>query len=189
MGLLRGSFQAFPRRKRIRELEGLLIDNPSIGNYEELGDLLLDEGQFARARECFDKVIAKSDSIDPFYRRALCALELDDFPAAAADLERVVARDPKYDYHRAKGFLALALAKTGDRERADKLFAEALELSTLSEIQYNYASFLSETGRAAEARELVEKILLKKKTMPDYIRRRERPWFRKANALLKTLPR
>jgi hypothetical protein len=31
-------------------------------------------------------------------------------------------------------------------------------------------------------------VLRKKSTMPDYIRRRERPWFRKANALLKKLP-
>jgi hypothetical protein len=189
MGLLRGSFQAFPRRKRIKQLEGLIVDNPSIGNYEELGDLLLDEDQFVRARECFDKVIAKSDSIDPFYRRALCAIALNDFPAAAADLERVTTRDPKYDYHRAMGFRAHALAKIGDRDTADKLFTAALELSTLSEIQFNCASFLAETGRTAEARELLEKILLKKKTMPDYIRRRERPWFRKANGLLKTLPR
>jgi len=186
-GLLRGSFQAFPRRKRIKQLEGLIIDNPSIGNYEELGDLLLDEDQFARARECFDKVIARSDSIDPFYRRALCAIALGDFPAAAADLERVVSRDPKYDYHRAMGFRAHALAKLGDRDTADKLFRTALELSTLSEIQYHYAAFLAETGRASEAREWLEKILLKKQTMPDYIRRRERIWFRKANALLKTV--
>ena len=93
--LLRGAYQVFPRRSRIKTLEGLIFDNPSIGNYEELGDLLLDDGQFARARECFDKVIAKSDSIDPFYRRALCAIALNDFPAAAADLEHVTARDPE----------------------------------------------------------------------------------------------
>src|SRR5215203_646832 len=48
-GLLRGTFQVYPRRKRIRELEALTLDNPSIGNYEELGDLYLDDRQFARA--------------------------------------------------------------------------------------------------------------------------------------------
>src|SRR6202140_5523884 len=31
--LLRGSFQAFPRRRRIRELEQAILDNPSAGNY------------------------------------------------------------------------------------------------------------------------------------------------------------
>ena len=58
-GLLRGTFQVFPRRKRIKALEGPILDNPSVGNYEELGDLYLDDGQFEKARECFDKVLAK----------------------------------------------------------------------------------------------------------------------------------
>src|SRR6476620_3018708 len=94
-GLLRGAFQVFPRRKRIKQLEGLVLDNPSVGNYEELGDLYLDDGQFARAREVFDRVLARSESIDPCYRRALCEMAMDDFTAAAADLEQVIARDPK----------------------------------------------------------------------------------------------
>ena len=188
-GLLRGAFEVFPRRKRIQELEAAILDNPSVGNYEELGDLYLDDQQFARGRECFDRVISKGDSIDAFYRRALCELALDDFQPAAADLEQVIARDAKYDYQRAAGLQAHALAKAGDREKAGALFAEVTQTSTLSETQYNYACFLADEGRAAEARAWAERILRKKATMPDYIRRRERPWFRKANALLKRLPR
>jgi len=61
--------------------------------------------------------------------------------------------------------------------------------STLSETQYNYACLLADEGRTADAREWAERILRKKATMPDYIRRRERPWFRSARALLKRLPR
>jgi hypothetical protein len=183
--LLRGAFQVFPRRKRIKQLEGMVLDNPSVGNYEELGDLYLDDRQFVRARECFDRVIATNDQIDPRYRRALCALALNDFKAAAADLEQVVARDAKYDYQRAAGLLAHAHAKLGERDKADALFADVTQTSTLSETQYNYACFLAAEGRAAEAREWAERILRKKATMPDDIRRRERPWFRKARALLK----
>jgi len=185
VGLLRGSFQVFPRRKRIKQLEGLVLDNPSIGNYEELGDLYLDDGQFARARECFDRVLAKSPSIDPLYRRALCAIALNDFAAAAPDLERVVLEDPKYDYQRAAGLRAHVLAKLGQRDKADALFADVLQTSTLSETQYNYACFLLAEGRRDDARDWAERILRKKATMPDYIRRRERPWFRKAKGLLK----
>jgi hypothetical protein len=188
-GLLRGAFQVFPRRKRIKELEGLILDNPSVGNYEELADLYLDDRQFARAREYFDRVLAKTESTDAFYRRALCEIALDDFAAAAADLEQVLARDPKYDYQRARGLCAHALAKIGQPEKADQLFVETLQLSTLSETQYNYACLLAAQGRDSEAREWAERILRKKATMPDYIRRRERPWFRKARALLKRLPR
>jgi len=169
-GLLRTSFQVFPRRKRIRQLEAMILDNPSIGNYEELGDLYLDDGQYVKARECFDKVLAREESIDPLYRRALCALALNDYNAAIADLEKVTAADAKYDYQRAVGLLAHAWGKIGERDKASTLFAEVTETSTLSETQFNYASFLAETGRAAEAREWAERILRKKATMPDYIR-------------------
>jgi len=188
-GLLRGAFQAFPRRNRIKELEGAILDNPSVGNYEELGDLYLEDRQFTRARECFDRVIARSDSIDPFYRRALCEIALGDFKAAAADLDQVIARDAKYDYQRAAGLRAHALGKAGDREKASALFAEVTQTSTLSETQYNYACLLADEGRNGEARDWAQRILRKKATMPAYIRRLERPWFRKAGGLLRRLPR
>ena len=188
-GILRDSLQVFPRRKRIKQLEGMVVDNPSIGNYEELGDLYLDDGQFVKARQCFDKVLAREESIDPLYRRALSAIALNDLKAALPDLENVTARDPKYDYQRAAGLLAHVLGRLGERDRASTLFAEVTETSTLSETQYNYAAFLAETGRPAEAREWAERILRKKATMPDYIRRRERSWFQKAKSLVKSLPR
>jgi hypothetical protein len=188
-GLLRGAFQAFPRRQRIKALQLAILDNPSVGNYEELGHLYLDDRQFARARECFDRVISgRTDSPDPFYRRALAALALGDVQSAAADLEQVVKRDPRYDYQRAAALLAHALGKTGQPERADALFADVTRTSTLSETQYNYASFLAAEGRTAEARGWAERLLAKKPTMPAYVRRLERPWFRKARALLKKLP-
>src|SRR5919108_5170421 len=57
-GLLRGSFEVFPRRKRIKQLQLAIVDNPSVANFEELGDLYFDDGRYARARECFDRVIS-----------------------------------------------------------------------------------------------------------------------------------
>jgi hypothetical protein len=187
-GLLRGTLQFFPRRKRISQLQIAILDNPSIGNYEELGDLYLDDGQFAKARECFDRVIAtRVATIDPFYRRALAALGLQDLRQAAADLEHVVGQDPKYDYHRAAGLLADILGRTGEPDRASALFAEVTQVSTLSETQYNYAAFLASLGRTSEARAWAERLLAKEATMPSYLRRRERPWFRRARALLKRI--
>ena len=76
----------------------------------------------------------------------------------------------------------------GDPARADTLFKDATAISTLSETYYHYAAFLAAQQRTAEAREWAQRILAKKPTMPRYLRRRERPWFRKANALLKQLP-
>jgi hypothetical protein len=189
VGLLRGAFQVFPRRKRIKELEATVLDNPSIGNYEELGDLYLDDGKSAKARECFDRVISpRTESPDPYYRRALCAIALEDFQAAADDLSKLMTIDPKYDYHRAAGLLAHTLGKLGRNDEAAARFADVTTVSTLSETQINYASFLAATGHPAEAREWAQRVLNKKLTMPAYMRRRERQWFRKASAILKRLP-
>ena len=188
-GLLRESFKVFPRRRRIRELEAIILDNPAPGNYEELADLLLEEKKYARARECFDKSIsARTDSPDPFYRRGICEIELGEFPAAVRDLERVVNKDPKYDFYRASGLLAHAYANIGEAQKADALFRQTVQISTLSETYLNYAEFLRSQGRNAEAREWTERVLAKKPTLPSYLKRRERPWFRRAKGLLKQLP-
>jgi hypothetical protein len=188
-GLLRQSFKVFPRRRRIHELELAVRDNPSAGNYEELGDLYMEDGSFARARECYTRAISsRTDSPDPFYRRAVCAVALGDFAAAVPDLERVVAADRDYDFYRAAGLLAHAYANSSQQGKAQNLFREVTTLSTLSETYYNYASFLAAEQRNAEARQWAQRILEKKPTMPGYLRRRERPWFRRAAALLKRLP-
>src|ERR1700685_1579712 len=188
-GLLRQSFKVFPRRKRISELETIVRDNPSAGNYEELGDLYMDDGRFQLARAAFDKAIAaRADTLDPFYRRGVCAIQLGDAAAALPDLERVVGKDPDYDFHRSAGLLAHAYAQTGQKEKAEALFRRATTTSTSSETYLNFAAMLASEGRNAEAREWAQKVLDKKPTMPTYLRRRERPWFRRANEMLKRVP-
>jgi hypothetical protein len=104
------------------------------------------------------------------------------------DLEQVVAKDPDHDFHRAAGLLAHAYALTGQKERAETLFRRTTAISTLSETYLNFASLLASEGRNAEAREWIQKVLDKRPTMPSYQRRRERPWFRSATAMLKRLP-
>jgi len=188
-GLLRSSFQVFPRRKRIHELEREILDNPSAGNYEELGLLYLDDHNYSKAKACYDKAISsRTDSIDPFYRRAVAEIELGDFAPAVLDLERTLSKEPGYDFHRGKGLLAWAYAQTGQNEKADAMFREAVRISTISETYYHYALYLESQGRTAEAREWAKKIIEKKATMPGYLKRRERPWFRKASTVLGRLP-
>ena len=189
LGLLRGTLRIFPRRKRIRELEGLVLANPSAGNYEELGDLYMEDGRLQQARAAFDHAIAaRADSLDAFYRRGACALQLEDATAAIPDLERVVAREPNYDFYRAGGLLAHAYAQTGQKQRAESLFREVTARSVASETYLNFADLLASEGKTAEAREWAQKVLDKKIAMPGYLKRRERPFFRSAAKLLKRVP-
>ena len=189
LGLLRQSFKTFPRRKRIAQLLMEIHDNPSAGNHEELGDLYMDEGKLQPARDSYNRAIAaRSDTLDCFYRRGVCALLLGEAAAALPDLEMAVQKDAGHDFYRAAGLLAHAYAQTGQSEKADAMFRQAVERSTASETYLNYADFLASQGRNADARLWAQKVLDKKPTMPGYLRRRERPWFRRANAILKRLP-
>src|SRR3984957_13379872 len=188
LALLKGTFQGLTRRSRIKKLEIAILDNPAAGNYEELGELLLEQRQFAKGREASHHAIsARSDSLHAFFERAQCSLGLGDLAAAIPDLERVVAKDRKFAYYRAAGLLADAYARSGRLDLATPLFAEVAQFSTTAETLYNYANFLKLENRRAEAREWTQKLLAKKRTLPGYMQRVERPWFRKAKSLQKEL--
>jgi hypothetical protein len=183
-----GAFHFLERNRRIRQVQAELHQNPSAGNYEELGLLLLDKGDWHQARLCFDRALEqRTDSIDPFYRRALAEVELEDFSAARSDLERVVTANAGYDFQRAAGLLAYADWKTGDLERARRLFEQVLRTSTLTETQLHYAEFLAATGDRDEARRQALRIRGKRVGMPGFQRRRERRLFRRNAALLRSI--
>ena len=183
------SFKAFPRRKRINELLGLVQHNASPGNFEELGDLYMDDGKLVQARAAYNQAIAaRADTPGPFYGRGVCNVLLGEPAAAIPDLEQIVSKEPAYDFHRAAGLLAHAYAVTGQNQRAEALFRQVTTLSTSSETYLNFASLLASQGRSAEARQWAQKVLDKKPAMPGYLRRRERPSFRAASKMLKNLP-
>jgi hypothetical protein len=189
VGLLNQSFKGISRRKHIKALELVIRDNPSAGNYEELGELYLEEGKLQPARTAFDKAIAaRSTTLDCYYKRGMCTILLGDATTALPDLEYVISREPNYDFHRAPALLAQAYALTGQKEKSEALFRRVTLLSTLSETYLNFADLLASEGRNAEAREWAQKVLDKQPTMPRYLRRRERPWFARARKLLKRIP-
>ncbi len=99
-GLIGAAFQSHGRKSRIHVVEATIIDNPSVANLEELGELYFDEKQYAQRRaKCFDRAInTRSDSAHSFYRRGFCALELGDPAAAVPDLEVAVRSDPKMGF-------------------------------------------------------------------------------------------
>jgi hypothetical protein len=188
LGLLKGTFQGFGRRSRIQNLETQIIDNPSAGNLEELAELYFEQKKYAKARESLNRAIAsRSDSPHAFYLRAKSALAMGDYAAAIPDLEYVVGKDAKFDYYRATGLLGDAYARTGDLERAALYLGPAAQFSTTPETLYNYANYLKLVGQKDDAREWVAKLIAKKRTLPSYMRRVERPWFRKGKALQKEL--
>ena len=95
-GLLNQSFKGISRGKRIRTLELAIRDNPSAGNFEELGELLMEDGKLQPARETFDKAIAaRSTTLDTFYHRGVCAAMLAMRRRRCLILRKSVTKDPE----------------------------------------------------------------------------------------------
>jgi hypothetical protein len=114
-------------------------------------------------------------------------MESGEPAAAVPDLEHVVRGDPKYDSYRAELMLARAYAATGREQEAMPLFQDVVLHSNTPETLYTYAAFLKSQNRYDEARDWLRQLQQKKRTLPRYWQRIERPWFRKGQALLKEL--
>ena len=188
LGLLRQVFDSAGRRRRIAHLEALVLENPAAGNYEELADLHLDEGHYARARECYDKAISGSTDLDPIYRRGIASLCLGECDAAVRDLELVTTRDPRYRLQsrdwparpcvRVRGARGAGRCVVPPGGRGLDAVGNLLQLTRRSWLRRD-ARPRRATGRAASSRA--------NRSLPRYLQRRERPWYRKTAALLKRL--
>jgi len=176
------------RRKRIHALRALVIQNPSAGNYEELGELLLDDRHYREAKDAFDRALsARTDSIDPFYRRGIAEFQLRDDEAAVTDLRRVTSADWKYDFSKAACLLGQALARLNRTEEAMTVFDKLVQTATGAEPLVAAAEFFADHGRQAEALEIATGIAMRDATMPRYQKRRDRVWLRKARGIERRL--
>jgi hypothetical protein len=186
--LFRKSLERRSRKQRISEIEAHIVDNPSVANLEELGELYWDEKDYAKARDAFDRAVGKgTDSSRTFYRRGLCSLELGEAALAVTDLEYAYRTEPKLDFHRGGMFLARAYAATGRDAEAAAVFSAAMEHTSTPEMLCSYAAFLAGQNRKEEAREWLNRLEEAKRTAPRFVQRTERAWFDRGKALRKQL--
>jgi len=186
--LLRTALERGARKTRISGVEAQILDNPSVANLEELGELYWDEKDYTKAREAFDRAVRTgSDSSRTIYRRGQCSVELGDAAAAVPDLEFVFRTEPKLDFYRGGMFLARAYAATGRDAEAAAVFSAAMEHTSTPEMLCNYAAFLAKQNRKDEACEWLNRLEETKRTAPRFVQRTERAWFNKGKALRKQL--
>lgn len=186
--LLRAALERRARKRRISDVEARILDNPSVANLEELGELYWDEKDYTKAREAFDRAVgAGSDSSRTFYRRGLCSLELGETATAVPDLEFVFRSEPKLDFYRGGMFLARAYAATGRDAEAAAVFSETMKNTSTPEMLCSYAAFLAGQNRKEEAREWLNRLEETRRTAPRFVQRTDRAWFNKGKALRKQL--
>ena len=186
--VLRAAAQRRARKERITRVEAQIVDNPSVANLEELGEMYWDEKSYAKARETFDRAIAtRSASARTFYFRGRCALEQGEPAAAVPDLELAFRTEPTLDFYRGGLFLSRAYVATGREAEAATVLSSVMERTSSPEMLYGDADFLSSQHKTEEAREWLTRLQEMKRTAPRFVQRAERAWFQKGKALLKQL--
>lgn len=176
----------FERKRRQRWLEGITVDSPSQEALTELAEIYATEGKHAEAINLFSRALQLDpEDSESLYGRGCSYLEINHIESAIGDLERVVQKDPSYGFYDAHLSLADAYEIAERTDEALKSYEAILGRTTVSRAYFNYGRLLAQRGKQEKAREMMQEILAKKTTLPRYLRRQERPWFRRAKAFLK----
>jgi hypothetical protein len=176
----------FERGRRRRWLENMAGEAPAVETLQELGEIYAAEGQHERAIEFFTRVLKRDpEAHEALYARGKSLVALGRIEEAIADLEPVARAEPAYHFYDASLTLAECYERAGRDDAAEAAYREILGRTTVSRAYYNCGVLLARRGQLDAARDMMRQILAKKPTLPRYLRRQERPWFRKAEAFLK----
>jgi len=176
----------FERRRRRRWLEPVVEESPTPANQQELAELLAADGDHQRAIDLFTRVLARDPAApDLLFGRAKSYLALGDTGRAIADLERLVCVQPNFHFYEGYVTLAETYVRAGREEVARAAYQEIVSRTTVSRAYFGYGELLNRLGEREEARRMMRQILAKRPSLPRYLKRQERPWFRKAEGFLK----
>lgn len=182
------AIERLERRRRKDRLERVVADSPTQEASAQLARIYAAEGDQVRAIELYGDAIRR-DPRDPdaLFGRGQALLASGRASEAVKDLATVVELEPTHAFHGAALALAEAYEAEGREDKAEQTYRSILGRTTVSAAYYGYARLLARRGEKVEAREQLECVLAKQAGLPRYLRRQERPWVRKAKALLKEL--
>lgn len=173
-------------RQEYRRLLSRFGEDSPLGHVEQLMLLSTKYGQPADTLRYAEIVLAREpQSLAARYAAGLASWRKRDLPSAETYLRQVVQADPKHDYGLAYLALAEVLAESGKKSEALAAFEQVVRQSSFLEGRYYYASLLHEAGRSAEARQVLEDLLRSAADTPQFRRREDRGWVRKARGLLR----
>ncbi len=181
-------FARWERGRRREWLEKLVSESPSQEALCELAWIRGKDGDHVRAIELYGQALQRDpEDLESLYGRSLSAMETADFASAVKDLTVLTKADPRFRLQ--EGNLALAEAYEGldEPDKAARVYRSILERSQVSQAYFGLGRLLANQGEIGQAREMMQKILMKQADLPRYLRRRERPWVWRARKFLKML--
>jgi tetratricopeptide (TPR) repeat protein len=153
-----------------------------------LGNVYFQQGKLAEAEQSYRAAIER-DASDPDFHAHLgqCLLRQGKAQEAAPLLEKVVRENPRHEYGHTLMAYAEALDKLGQKEAALKVWKEVLEHHSYARARVQLAQLYVDLGEKEHARTELTDFLADETHGVAFQKRRDKPWIRKAKALLRQL--
>lgn len=173
-------------RKRIRELQDAIhhLDKPH--HYLELGDIYFGKGKLGRAEEAYRAALERDPAdIDIRAHLGQCLSREKRPQEAAALLQQVVAENPRHDY----GYSLMAYAETltalGRTDEALAAWKQVVAGNSYARARVQLAELYLARSQTAEAQSELRSVIEDDRHAPEFQRRRDRVWIRRAQVLLR----
>lgn len=176
---------AFDRR-RIKQLEAQIHHLDKAHHYSQLGDIYFQKGKLEKAESCYRAAMERdAQDIDTRAHLGQCLLRQKRPQEARPLLEGVVAENPKHDYGYSQMALAETLTALGEPDGAFRIWLQVTENHSYPRAKVQLAELYLGRNQPDLARAQLNEVVADDAHAPDFQRRRDRFWVRRARGLLK----
>jgi hypothetical protein len=176
-------------RRRIKQLQADIHHLDKAHMHLQLADIYFSQGKLDKAEESYRAAFAR-DPKDEDIRAHLgnCLARRDKAQEALPLLEGVCATNPRHDY----GYTLMTLAETqaacGQVDRALATWRQVLSMYGYPRARVQFAELQIKQKDYAEARKVLEEVIHDAPYATKFERKREKVWFKRAEAALRSLP-
>ena len=173
-------------RRRIKQLQAQIHHLDKAHHHSQLGDVYFQQGKLELAEACYRAAMERdAQDIDTRAHLGQCLLRQNRPAEARPLLEGVIAENPKHDY----GYSMMALAETitalGQKEEALGIWKQVTENHSYPRAKVQLAELYLANGQADLAKTELNEVLADDAHAPEFQRRRDRIWIRRARGLLR----
>lgn len=181
------------RWTRKKELWAAEAAARNIGNayqFVALGDLQRELREPQLAADSYGKALAKEPkNLQALWGLALIEYEAKQYAAARERLSTIVSVDPNFKFGEAFLAYGRTLAALGEADAAREHLQGGIRRWSYPEAHVLLAGLLIDRGETAEARKLLEQVVVDMRAGPEFNQRRNRKWVRQAQSMLGRLGR
>lgn len=174
---------------RIKARREALDETDTLQNRVNLASELTRAGRLEEAEDILRPLLTGIYRDDPQLLYTLGELKYrqGQYEEARTLLEQVDAMRSQSLAARVKVLLAETYVRTGDTDKVDRYFQDAMRGATSEEPRARYAQYLVNAGRADEARDLLTQMEKTHRRANNLYRSQEREWFRLGEQLRQKL--